>query len=169
MYKISDKVVVNNKEYLILSYLGKGKGGYSFLAECENMHVVLKKIHHEKCDYYTFSDKMQSELNDYKKLLEIGVTVPVLIDFNIADEIIIKQYISGKTLKQLIDDNELKETHIKKIIATAKMCKEKGYNIDYYPTNFICNDDVLYYVDYEINPYEEKWDFDSWGKSFYLK
>ena len=69
---------------------------------------------------------MQAELNDYKKLLEIGVTVPVLIDFNIADEIIIKQYISGKTFKQLIDDNELKETHIKKIIATAKMCKEKG-------------------------------------------
>ena len=32
--------------------LGKGKGGYSYLAESGNNRYVLKQIHHEPCDYY---------------------------------------------------------------------------------------------------------------------
>ena len=45
---------VNGKEYRILKLLGKGKGGYSYLAESNQGKVVLKQIHHEPCDYYQF-------------------------------------------------------------------------------------------------------------------
>ena len=38
-----------------------------------------------------------------------------------------------------------------------------GLNIDYYPTNFIVNkiDNLIYYIDYECNLYDPKWDFDN--------
>ncbi len=41
---------VNGGEYRLLSLLGKGKGGYSYLAERDGRQVVLKQIHHEPCD-----------------------------------------------------------------------------------------------------------------------
>ena len=66
---LDDEVLsVNGKEYRILKLLGKGKGGYSYLAESDQGKVVLKQIHHEPCDYYQFGNKIEAELNDYKHL-----------------------------------------------------------------------------------------------------
>lgn len=51
-------MLVNGKEYRIIKLLGKGKGGYSYLVDHNNMECVLKQIHHEACDYYQFGDKI---------------------------------------------------------------------------------------------------------------
>lgn len=48
------EMTVNGKSYTIIKLLGKGKGGYSYLAESGNNRYVLKQIHHEPCDYYQF-------------------------------------------------------------------------------------------------------------------
>ena len=37
-----NSISVNNKDYKIIKLLGKGKGGYSYLAECGEKHVVVK-------------------------------------------------------------------------------------------------------------------------------
>ena len=42
-------------------------------------------------------------------------------------------------------------------------------NIDYFPTNFIPHDGVLYYVDYECNDYMAQWDFRHWGVKYWSK
>ena len=42
-------------------------------------------------------------------------------------------------------------------------------NIDYFPTNFIMCDGVLYYVDYECNRYMEEWNFENWGVKYWSK
>ena len=49
---------VNGKEYRIRQLLGRGKGGYSYLAESEGRQVVLKQIQHEPCDSYQFGNKL---------------------------------------------------------------------------------------------------------------
>ena len=49
-------VAVNGAELRLLSLLGHGKGGYSYLAERDGGRVVLKQIHHEPCEYYRFGD-----------------------------------------------------------------------------------------------------------------
>ena len=51
---MNDTVFVNGREYTILKLLGKGKGGYSYLARTGNEEVVVKQIHHEPCAYYQF-------------------------------------------------------------------------------------------------------------------
>ena len=61
-------LTLNGKEYTILRLLGKGKGGYTYLAERDGVQYALKQIHHEPCDYYQFGDKLAAELGDYEKL-----------------------------------------------------------------------------------------------------
>lgn len=80
------KMAVNEKEYEILKLLGKGKGGYSYLASDGTQEYVLKQIHHEPCDYYQFGNKVEAELNDYNRLKEIGIKIPAMIDVDITVE-----------------------------------------------------------------------------------
>ena len=48
---------VNGKDYKVIKLLGHGKGGYSYLVEnIDGIKFVLKQIHHEPCDYYTFGN-----------------------------------------------------------------------------------------------------------------
>lgn len=42
----------------VIKLLGKGKGGYSYLASDGTNLYVLKQIHHEPCSYYQFGDKI---------------------------------------------------------------------------------------------------------------
>ena len=51
--------------------------------------------------------------------------------------------------------------------ALSGRLREAGLNIDWFPTNFMCRDKVLYYVDYECNPYMEQWSFEGWGARYW--
>ena len=77
---------VNDKKYSIIKLLGKGKGGYSYLATDGKKQYVLKQIHHEPCDYYQFGNKIEAEVNDYDRLKNIGIPIPAMIDADMANE-----------------------------------------------------------------------------------
>ena len=76
---VLEKIKVNEKEFLIIKLLGKGKGGYSYLVSDDKEQYVVKQIHHEPCDYYKFGDKLQSEINDYKRLYKNAFEVIELL------------------------------------------------------------------------------------------
>ena len=84
---------INQKEYKIVKLLGHGKGGYSYLAEREGKFYVLKQIHHEPCEYYSFGNKIEAEQNDYNRLLQTGIRIPRMLDIDVANERILKEYI----------------------------------------------------------------------------
>lgn len=90
---VLEKIKVNEKEFLIIKLLGKGKGGYSYLVSDDKEQYVVKQIHHEPCDYYKFGDKFQSEINDYKRLYNAGIKMPKMLDVDIDNERILKEYI----------------------------------------------------------------------------
>lgn len=160
---------INNKEYTQIKLLGKGKGGYSYLVKDEkNSYFVAKKIHHEPCDYYQFANKLQSEINDYHRLVNL-ITIPLLIEVDYENEIILKEYIAGETIKELIDNNIDVSRYINIVENYAKICKDNNLNIDYYPTNFIYADDKLYYIDYECNEYTDEWNLENWGIKYWRK
>ena len=90
--------------------MGKGKGGYSYLSESDQGKVVLKQIHHEPCDYYQFGNKIEAEINDYKRLKEIGIALPEMLDVDTESERIIKEYIDGDTVYEMVlKDKPLEE------------------------------------------------------------
>lgn len=158
-----DVLTVNGKEYKIIKLLGKGKGGYSYLAESDCTRVVLKQIHHEPCDYYTFGNKIEAERFDYKRLCEAGIRIPKMLDIDIENERIIKEYIDGPTVMEMRERGEISEEIILQARDMAELARASGLNIDYYPTNFVLQDGAIYYIDYECNTYDDKWSFDDWG------
>ena len=160
---------VNGTEYTIVRLLGKGKGGYSYLAQRDGKDYVLKQIHHEPCDYYTFGDKIRSEQGDYARLLQAGIRIPRMMDLDVEQERIVKEYIHGPTILQLIKEGTCVEEYLPQVEEMARQAMAAGLNIDYFPSNFVMQDGVMYYVDYECNPYMEQWDFDHWGRLYWSR
>lgn len=110
-----DFIEVNGRKYEIIRLLGKGKGGYSYLAQKDGRHVVVKQIHHEPCDYYQFGNKIQAEINDYKRLSAIGISMPQMLDMDIENERIVKEYIAGDTVYELVRKECLPETCLQQV------------------------------------------------------
>ena len=167
---MTDKTIeINGKQYSVLKLIGHGKGGYSYLAECDGRQYVLKQIHHEPCDYYQFGNKIEAEYNDYKRLLEAGIRIPEMYAIDFQKECIIKEYIEGETIFELIRNDRSVEEYLPQVREMAAKAKAAGLNIDYFPTNFVVHDDLLYYVDYECNAYMDEWNFDTWSIRYWSK
>lgn len=199
-----NSIFVNNVEYKIVKLLGKGKGGYSYLAERDGALYVVKQIHHEPCDYYTFGNKIEAEQNDYERLQNAGIRIPKMLDVDILHERIVKEYIDGDTIFEMIkkqrgaapdtvfDHDDLLdnihqrrgqnsgirckekngssvEAYLPQVRAMAEQAKASGLNIDYFPTNFVVQDGLLYYIDYECNTYMEEWSFENWGVKYWSR
>lgn len=162
-----DVMLVNQTEYQIVRLLGHGKGGYSYLVEKDGMYYVLKQIHHEPCDYYSFGNKIESERNDYQKLLGTGIRLPKMLDIDIENERIIKEYIDGPTIYELVKNNAMEEAYLNQVREMAAAVYSSGLNIDYFPTNFIVQNGVIFYIDYECNDYMDEWNFENWGIKYW--
>lgn len=161
---------VNQKQFKIIKLLGHGKGGYSYLVEdeYENKYVV-KQIHHEPCAYYSFGNKIESEVNAYKTLVECDIMLPELYDIDYENERILKEYIEGQTINEIIVLDQMKEDYYAQIKDIANKVYLRNLNIDYYPTNFILHNGKLYYIDYECNAFMEEWSYQNWGSKYWSK
>lgn len=166
---MSEVMYVNQKPYIIVKLLGKGKGGYSYLAEQDGKQYVLKQIHHEPCDYYTFGNKIEAEQNDYNRLLATGIRMPRMLDLDSAAERIVKEYICGPTIYDLVKNDQMKDCYLQQMREMAAQVAAAGLNIDYFPTNFVVQEEQIYYIDYECNPYMEEWNFENWGIKYWSK
>lgn len=128
---------VNGVEYRIIRLLGKGKGGYSYLAQKDDCKYVLKQIHHEPCDYYQFGDKIQAEIRDYERLKNIGIRIPKMIDMDIEEERILKEYIDGDTIFDMVKNYQMEDIFTSQVKKMCEVLYQANINIDYFPTNFI--------------------------------
>ena len=163
-----EQITMNGRPYTVIRLLGHGKGGYSYLVTDGEKEYVLKQIHHEPCDYYQFGDKLQSELGDYQRLKALGIRMPELYEVDTPRERILKEYIPGDTIDQLTRRNALRPEYVEQMRQMCRVLYPAGLNIDYYPTNFVVCRELLYYIDYECNPYMEKWDFETWGSQYWV-
>jgi GNAT superfamily N-acetyltransferase len=165
---MEQEIVLHEKHYRILRLLGHGKGGYSYLAEREGRPVVLKQIHHEPCDYYQFGNKIEAERRDYARLKNAGIRIPELLDIDTDAERIVKAYVDGQTIAELIHDGVPVTEYLPQVREMAAKAQAHGLNIDYYPTNFVVSGGELWYIDYECNDYMPEWDFEHWGVKHWL-
>ena len=166
---MENTLFVNENNSRILKLLGHGKGGYSYLAERNNQKVVLKQIHHEPCDYYTFGNKIEAERHDYERLMNAGIRIPKMLAIDIDTERIVKEYIDGDTIFDLIKSNVSVILYMEQVREMAVQAKSSGLNIDYFPTNFVVQNELLYYIDYECNNYMDEWNFENWGIKYWSR
>lgn len=163
------ELAVNGKTYKIIRLLGKGKGGYSYLADDGAKRCVLKQIHHEPCDYYQFGNKIESEIRDYNRLKSVGIRMPAMLEVDVENERILKEFIEGDTVYNLVLKDKMKSVYMEQLQEMCAALYAANLNIDYFPTNFVVHDDKIYYVDFECNDYIEKWNFQNWGIKYWSK
>lgn len=145
--------------------LGKGKSGYSYIVMLGDKELVLKHMHYEPCEYYSFGDsnKVKLEVDAFKKLKDCNILIPKLITYDIERNYLIKEFIDGEVASQTIAKNKITDQIIGQLFEIFHRAKKAGINIDYFPTNFVIKNNHLYYIDYEYNPYTSKWDLLNWG------
>lgn len=160
-------LTINDAEYTVIKLLGKGKGGYSYLVTDGTAQYVLKQIHHEPCEYYAFGDKLQAELHDYETLRKLGISMSRLLAVDTLQERILKEYIAGQTVAELLKGGGMEPDWLKQVEAMCSLLYPAGWNIDYYPTNFVPCGETLYYIDYECNAHMEQWDLEHWGIQYW--
>ncbi len=167
--KVGEIICLGSEVYFIERFLGKGKSAYSFLIKnsCA-LPFVLKQMHHEPCSYYHFEgNKLDMEIDAYKKLQKLKIHIPELLEQIPSQECLIKAFIDGENAMSCIANNRITLSVWKQLTDFAHSAKEAGFNPDFFPANFIVHNDMLYYIDYELNPYDEKWDFDHWGRYYW--
>lgn len=166
---MEEALSVNGAAYRVLRLLGRGKGGYSYLVTDGAGRYVLKQIHHEPCDYYSFGNKLEAELRDYETLSRLCIPLPRMLAADAGQERILKEYIEGETVAEHIQAGRFEPGWLEQLRAMCRILYPAGINIDYYPTNFIpqAGTGKLYYIDYECNAYMEEWDLEHWGIQYW--
>lgn len=166
---MQEAMTVNGKAYRIVKLLGKGKGGYSYLVEDGALRYVLKQIHHEPCDYYQFGNKLEAEMRDYERLKAVGIRMPAMLDVDTKNERILKEYIEGETIFELVLRDKMSPAYVEQLRAMCTALYAAQLNIDYFPTNFVVREGLIHYVDYECNEYMDEWNFENWGIKYWSK
>ena len=83
------------------------------------------------------------------------------------NERILKEYIDGPTIAQLVEENRMKQIYYDQIQEMCHLLYPANTNIDYYPTNFVVQGETLYYIDFECNDYMQQWDYENWGRQYW--
>ena len=160
---------VKDQSYEVIKLLGHGKGGYSYLVTDGKKEYVLKQIHHEPCSYYQFGNKIESEKKDYNRLIETGIKMPKMLAIDEEKETILKEYIEGPTIYDLVQQNQMEDKFVEQVKQMCDILYPLGINIDYFPTNLVVQEGQIYYIDYECNDYMEEWNFENWGIKYWSK
>ena len=93
--------------------------------------------------------------------------MPVLYEVDENHERLLKEYVDGPTVMELVESHLMKDDYIQQMMQMCTLLYQNHLNIDYYPTNFIVRNDVLVYIDYECNEYSDQWNFENWGIKYW--
>ena len=84
-------------------------------------------------------------------------------------ERVVKEYVEGPTVFELVREGASAEAYLPQAREMAALAKAAGLNIDYFPTNFVVRDGLIWYVDYECNSYMDEWSFENWGIRYWSR
>jgi TP53 regulating kinase-like protein len=165
---VNEKLVIDNREYHLVNKIGEGKSATSFLYQGGGDKVTLKKYRVTEQNEIPFEQAMEFELVSYERLVESGVATPKLLALGHDDYFMVKEYIDGPVMIDLVAENSITDEMFKKMFIMNNRLKRHGYHVDYYPANFVMKNERMYCIDYETHIYIEEWDFPNWGIFYWL-
>ena len=76
---------------------------------------------------------------------------------------------NGDTIYDLVLKDKMQKSYFDQINEMCEKLYPANLNIDYFPTNFVVQGGLIYYVDYECNQYSDEWNFENRGIKFWSK
>ena len=95
--------------------------------------------------------------------------MPVMMDVDIEKERMLKEFIDGDTIYQLILHDKMQSAYVEQLRSMCVLLYAAHTNIDYFPTNFVVQNGEIYYIDFECNEFMEEWNFENWGNKYWSK
>ncbi len=167
-----DLICINGVTLKRIKQIGQGKSGKVYLYEGEGISYAVKHYQYETFDPMIVSIPLEEvldfELKCYRLLSDLGISVAPLIGFDTEKQILVKTFIKGENMMDQIAENKVTPPMFECIFNLSSAIKSAGYNLDYFPANFIFDGSKIWYVDYEINPFEQEWSFEDWGIYYWL-
>jgi TP53 regulating kinase-like protein len=150
--------------------LWQGKSGSSELYESieDQSLAVLKTYQYNPENYISLDDALNTEVYSYETLRKIGITVPLLLGLNRRQNILLKEYAPGPTIMECLGQGPLPTAALEQACHMSRLAREKGYNLDWFPANFVWMDQELTYIDYEVQPWMAEWSFEEWGAWYWF-
>ena len=92
-----------------------------------------------------------------------------MLDVDMEKERILKEYVEGDTIYELVLQDKMKPGYMEQLQDMCTLLYAAHTNIDYFPTNFVVQNETVYYIDFECNDYMEEWNFENWGIKYWSK
>ena len=164
MHRPGDTVHTALGSLTVMHLLGRGKSGYAYRAEGGTGAVLYKRMHAEPNPFYRFDDnKVDLEVAAYQRLVDAGIPTPRLLDHNREAGYLVRTLYPQPTAAEVLAAGADPEPLLPALFAMATRLRDRGMNIDWFPTNFIAIGGELVYIDYETNPYDPHWSLEQWG------
>lgn len=152
--------------YVLEREMYEVSNGKFYLYKKDNVYVVIKELK-EKYDIEG-AVEVDKEVFSYNRLRVLEIKTPKLLGYNRELNIVIKEYLEGENLLNLIKNSEVKKETFIELLQYSETINSDNLNIDYFPANFVIKDDSLYYVNYKVFPYTEELNLRNWGIYYWL-
>ncbi len=158
-------IFVNNNEFISLGLFSQGEESFVYLVTdlTEQGRWIAKTVVRAPGEGVDFPDRLQCDIDSYNKLTELGIRMPQLYEVDHNRRTMTREFIAGPSIAFYLASSGMKAEYKEQVMAMSEKLKANGLNIDYDPTNFIVRDGLVYYVDYESEPYTEERNFENYG------
>ena len=113
-------------------------------------------------------NKLEAEIKGLQEIERNRIKMPAVAeaDGNSCTRTVIQKL---NETEALFDQKKMKTDYIEQLHRMCALLYAANTNIDYFPTNFVVNNEEIYYVDFECNDYMEEWNFENWGVKYWSK
>ena len=159
MENIKQTLKYGKDNYIISKEVYSNNRGKSYLYKNEKNKIIVRFLNEEG---------MNCELYAYERLKALGVRIPKLLEKNEKENYLIKEYIQGVNAVDYIEKGMLSEEIMLKLFAMSEKLNSDNLNANYKPHNYMIDKLDVVYINYEVIPYSEEFDFRNTGIFYWI-
>lgn len=159
MKGIKQTLKYGKDNYIISKEVYSNNRGKSYLYKNEKNKIIVR---------FLTEEGMNCELYAYERLKALGIRIPKLLERNEKENYLIKEFIDGVSAIEYIEKGMLSEEILLKLFAMSEKLNSDNLNANYKPHNYMIDRMDVVYINYEVIPYSEEYDFRNTGIFYWI-
>ncbi len=134
------------------------KKEYEIQEQIDDTHYVVTRKNKTffYVDYTDDPEAYQTFDKNYSKIKATGITFPKVFVNDNKQHKVLMQYIPGENCLDMLVKGDLDDDVYEGIFLIACYARHEGYTLNYDPSNFKMYKGTLYYLKFDLFPYQEK-------------